>query len=117
MESGLIKVPYFGFSWPIPTNFLRSMLFSTLWMNAVRFIKANYLNYLAHCNSQGIKILGSFRPHLSCVQGLSSPQILEVRANESDLKKYVAARLKEKGNKIPELEDQCLQLTKGVDGM
>jgi hypothetical protein len=66
----------------------------------------------------GYRLLGSFRPHLGHFQKvLGNPQILEVRANELDLAKYAATRLKEKGNKIPELEDQCLQLTKGVDGM
>jgi len=66
----------------------------------------------------GYRLLGSFRPHLSTFQKvLSNSQILEVRANESDLNKYVAARLKEKGNKISELEDKCGQLAKGVDGL
>jgi hypothetical protein len=67
----------------------------------------------------GYRLLVSFRPHLSKLfqNVLSDPQILEVRADELDLEKYVAVRLEEKGNKISELKDRCLQLTKGLDGV
>jgi hypothetical protein len=64
------------------------------------------------------RLLGSFRPHLSKFQKvLGNPQILEVRADELDLEKYVGMRLEEKGNKISKLREECVQLAKGVDGM
>jgi hypothetical protein len=64
------------------------------------------------------RLLGSFRPHLSKFQKvLGDPQILELRADESDLEKYAAMRLEEKGNKISKLREECVQLMKRVDGM
>ena len=65
----------------------------------------------------GYRLLGSFRPHLNKFQKvLSDPQILAVRADESDLEKYAGMRLEEKGNKSSELKNKCVELMKKVDG-
>lgn len=64
------------------------------------------------------KILVSFRSHLKALQKtVPCAQTIEVRADESDLRNYIIAKLDEKKNKSMGLRERCLQLAKGVDGM
>jgi hypothetical protein len=72
------------------------------------------LALFAGLQSLGYKILVSGRPgsalnKLRC--GLTDPRVLEIRADDSDLKQYVISRVKEGA-----MQHKCLKLVEEVDG-
>jgi hypothetical protein len=72
-------------------------------------------SYLEH---SGFRLLISFRPHVNLLRShLSSARILDIRADEADLKNYITTRLDEEGNKSKKLLERCLELCPGAKGM
>jgi hypothetical protein len=72
------------------------------------------LTLFADLQKLGYKILVSGRPgsafsKLQC--GLTHPRVLEIRADDSDLKQYVLSRVKE-----GIIQKKCLKLVERVDG-
>lgn len=75
------------------------------------------LSLLARLQRMGYRLLVSSRPHLHLRDQLSYTQTIEISADESDLKKYVMARLREEKNPSPALQAKCLELIKNTHGM
>jgi Cdc6-like AAA superfamily ATPase len=74
----------------------------------------------SHLQLNRCRLLISSRPHWRS-QDLQNPlseiQILEVKAEASDLENYIRARLKQVGNRNAKLESECLQLINRMNGM
>lgn len=75
------------------------------------------LSLLAHLQELGYRLLISSRPHIHLQDQLGHTQTFEVSADESDLRNYVTARLKQVRNSARTLEGKCLELVKSTQGM
>jgi hypothetical protein len=72
----------------------------------------------AELQTAGIRRLISSRPHLQHIQEqLGDVRTFEIRADESDLRRYVTFRLNKEKQINIKLKDKCLELIKGVQGM
>jgi hypothetical protein len=77
------------------------------------------LALFGHLQQSGYRLLISSRPHLlqNLRDQLEDTEVMDIYADESDLKNYIKTRLREKGNKDQHLEYKCLDLASTVQGM
>jgi hypothetical protein len=75
----------------------------------------------SHLQVNRCRLLMSSRPHWRSQAELQEPlddtQILEIKAEESDLENYIRSRLKQIGNRNSKLELECLRLINRLNGM
>lgn len=71
---------------------------------------------LANLHSSKFRLLVSTRPHLQLQVQLGEPRVLEIVADQADMKNYITIQLKKGKNKSRMLEESCLKLAEGVKG-
>ena len=69
--------------------------------------------------SPNSRILISSRPHLRQIllDALKKIEVLDIYADEADLKNFITIKLRKTGIKDIKFEMRCLELAKGVQGM
>jgi hypothetical protein len=77
------------------------------------------LGLISQLQKWGCRILMSSRPHLrkSLEAQLNDAFTIEISADEEDVKNYISFRLDQCGNNNPELEQKCMNLAAGVQGV
>lgn len=77
------------------------------------------LAFLSQLQQLNYRLLISSRLHLrqQLQDRLSDTQIIQVSADELDLKLYITTRLDQKGNRNIEVKERCLELTEQVQGV
>lgn len=77
------------------------------------------LTFVSQLQKWGCRILMSSRPHLrnSLEEQLDDTLIIETKADEQDVRNYISCKLDQCGNNNPEVEQRCLNLAAGVQGV
>ena len=79
--------------------------------------QAKILSLFADLQKLECRLLVSSHPHIQRLQELTDKLTFNVMADESDLMNYIIFRLKKERNTNKDLEERCLQLSKGAEGM
>lgn len=80
--------------------------------------QADIISLFIDLQKSSCKLLISSRPHLrNLLFEIKCTRLLEVCAEESDLRAYILTRLEQKRNRCVELKHRSLQLAKSADGM
>jgi hypothetical protein len=79
--------------------------------------RKDLIEFLAGLGDAGYKILISSRPHVSIKDQLDIAKEFHIRADESDLRGFVSARLNYEKKVSPNLKARCMELATGADGM